>query len=245
MRPGASATGSCRAHDGELASVVAPGRHLPDLPAVVRGLRRRRHRRPAGDHGASRPPHRPRRGGDLAVAVLPLADGGLRLRRRRLLRRRPRVRHARGLRRPGRGGPSPRDQGRRRLRPEPHVRPASVVPRCADRAGERQARLVRVARGTQRRSSEQLALLVQGGRPGVDEGRAQRRVVPALLPPPAARPQLGQPGGGGGDARRPALLVRARASTASGSTSSTSSRRTPSCATRFPASPSRTRTGSR
>ena len=40
-----------------------------------------------------------RRGRHLAVAVLPLADGRLRLRRRRLLRRRPAVRHARRLRR--------------------------------------------------------------------------------------------------------------------------------------------------
>ena len=39
-----------------------------------------------------------RRRRDLAVAVLPLADGRLRLRRRRLLRRRPGVRHARRLR---------------------------------------------------------------------------------------------------------------------------------------------------
>ena len=47
------------------------------------------------------------RRGDLAVAVLPLADGGLRLRRLGLLRRRPRLRHA-GRLRPARRGAATR-----------------------------------------------------------------------------------------------------------------------------------------
>ena len=45
-------------------------------------------------------------------------------------------------------------------------------------------------------------------RTGVDLGRAHRAVVPAPVPAPAARPQLGQPGGRRGHARRAALLAR-------------------------------------
>ena len=61
-----------------------------------------------GHRRAARPPGGARRRGGLAVADLPLADGRLRLRRRRLLRRRPAVRHARGLRRAGRDVPRAR-----------------------------------------------------------------------------------------------------------------------------------------
>ena len=62
--------------------LVAPRRHLPDLPAVVRGLRRRRDRRPRRHLLAARLPRGARRRRDLALADLPLADGRLRLRRR-------------------------------------------------------------------------------------------------------------------------------------------------------------------
>ena len=54
-----------------------------------------------------------RRRRHLAVAVLPLADGRLRLRRERLLRRRPAVRHPRRLRSPARRRPRPRHPGAR------------------------------------------------------------------------------------------------------------------------------------
>ena len=66
-------------------------------------------------------------GGDLAVAVLPLADGRLRLRRLGLPRRRPGLRHARRLRRARGRLPRARHPGGDRLGAEPHVRPASVV----------------------------------------------------------------------------------------------------------------------
>ena len=69
----------------------------------------------------ARPPRRARRRGDLAVAVLPIADGRLRLRRLRLLRRRSRLRHAGGLRRAGRGLPRARHQRGDRLGAEPHA----------------------------------------------------------------------------------------------------------------------------
>ena len=53
-----------------------------------------------------------RRRRDLAVAVLPLADGRLRLRRQRLLRRRPALRRPRRLRRAARRRPRARPAGR-------------------------------------------------------------------------------------------------------------------------------------
>ena len=68
-----------------------------------------------------------RRRRDLDLADLSLADGRFRLRRRRLLRHRSALRHARRLRPPGRRGAPQGTQGHPRLRPEPHLRPASVV----------------------------------------------------------------------------------------------------------------------
>ena len=78
------------------------------------------------------------RRGDLAVAVLPLADGRLRLRRRRLHRRRPGVRHARRLRRARRGGPRARHPRDHRLGAQPHLRPPPVVRRVALGRGDPQ-----------------------------------------------------------------------------------------------------------
>ena len=66
---------------------------------------------------------RPRRGRPLAVALLPVADGGLRLRRGRLHRRRSALRRPRHLRPAGRRGPWPRHPGDRRLGAEPLLRP--------------------------------------------------------------------------------------------------------------------------
>ena len=53
--------------------VVARRRRLPGLPAQLRRLRRRRHRRPAGHPRRGCPTCRPRRRRDLADPVLPLA----------------------------------------------------------------------------------------------------------------------------------------------------------------------------
>ena len=66
------------------------------------------------------------------------------------------------LRRPARRGPRARYQGHHRLGAQPHLRPAPVVHRVASSRGQRQARLVRVARpGAGRRAAEQLALGVR------------------------------------------------------------------------------------
>ena len=146
------------------------------------------------------------RRGDLAVADLPLADGRLRLRRLRLLRRRPGLRHARGPRRADRGLPRARDQARAGLGAQPQLRPAPVVPRVQVQPREPQARLVRLARRQGRRAAERLGLGLHGRRPRVDLRRGHRAVVPALVHARAARPQLGEPRGRRGDARRAALL---------------------------------------
>src|SRR5215217_33774 len=83
--------GRHKAHTTPPRHVVAGGGRLPDLSALVRrrlGRRRRGPRRAARTPRPSAVAGRRRR---VAVADLPLADGRLRLRRRRLLRRRPAV----------------------------------------------------------------------------------------------------------------------------------------------------------
>ena len=77
------------------AGLVAAGCHLPDLPALLRRLQRRWGGGPEGHHVPARLPPGTRRRGDLAVADLHEPDGRLRLRRRRLPRRRPDLRHPR------------------------------------------------------------------------------------------------------------------------------------------------------
>jgi hypothetical protein len=195
---------------------VAVRGHLPDLPPQLRRLERRRDRRPAGDHRPARPPQRRHPGlawgrRDLAVAVLPLADGRLRLRRGRLHRRGPDLRHPGRLRPAGRRGPRPRHPGHRRPGAQPQLRPAPLVPRVAVLPRQPQARLVRLGRPQAGRlAAQQLDQLVPPGRTGVDLRRADRPVLPAFLHPPAARPQLVEPGGPGGHGPGHALLAGAR-----------------------------------
>src|SRR5688572_21600007 len=102
-------------------ALVAARHRVSDLSALVHGLERRRNRRPAGHRLAARPRALARRRRDLALADLPVADEGLRLRRLRLYRRGPRVRNARGLRPPGRGRARAQPQGDPRLRAEPQL----------------------------------------------------------------------------------------------------------------------------
>ena len=138
--------------------------------------------------------------------------------------RAPRAGDARGPRRARGARGRARDPGAARPRPQPHQRPAPVVPRAP--------RLLRLARGPQRRAAQQLEEHLR--RAGVDARRGQRRVVPAQLHPRAARPRLVERGRARRVRRHPALLDGPRASRASGSTWRTGSSRTPSCATTRP-----------
>ena len=159
--------------------------------------------------GAPRPPVVARRGRHLALAVLPLADGRLRLRRRRLLRRRPGVRHAGGPRPAGRRGPRPRHPGAARLGAEPHLGPAPVVPRVPVVARRPEARLVRLARRPRRRAAEQLAGRPSAGRPG----RSTRPPASGTCTcsSPSSPTSTGRnPDGRRGHARRAAVLARPR-----------------------------------
>ena len=127
---------------------MAARRHLPGLPAQLRGLGRRRRRRPARHHRAPRlsRPRRPRRRCAVAVADLSVARARPGLRRQRPRARRPAVRDRGGFRPPRRGRPSARHPGRARPGHEPHERPAPLV-RGLARAARRPARgLVPVAR---------------------------------------------------------------------------------------------------
>src|SRR5919109_817678 len=146
--------------------VVAPRSPVPDLPAVVRRLRRRRDRRPARDRLPARPPRVARRGRDLAEPDDAVAERRLGLRRRGLLRRAPGPWHARGPRRARGGGRRTRDPGPAGPGAQPHERPPPVVPGRAARARRAAPRVLRVGG---RPAAEQLAVELR--RPGVDVRR--------------------------------------------------------------------------
>ena len=137
-----------------------------------------------------------RRRRPVAEPDLPVAQRRLGLRRLRLPRRAPRARDARGPRRARGARRRARDPGAARPRPQPHERPAPVVPRAP--------RLLRLARGPQRRAAQQLEEQLR--RPGVDARRGQRPVVPAQLHARAARPRLVERGRARRVRRHPALL---------------------------------------
>ena len=185
-------------HGERLTPVTVPWwtdrRRLPDLPPVVR-----RHATATasaistGIRAPPRPPGVARRRRHLAVAVLPLADGRLRLRRHRLLRRRS----ACSARSPTstRLVADAHDRGLRvlaRLGAEPHLRPAPVVrrvplvaatTRSATGTSGATPRPTAGRRTTGSRSLERPA--------GVDLRRGHRPVLPAPLPARAARPRTG------------------------------------------------------
>ena len=81
---------------------------LPDLHPQLRRRERRRRRRPGRHPQPAAVPRRPRRRRPVDHAVLPLADGRPRLRRRRSARRRAGVRRPRRVRRAARRGPRAR-----------------------------------------------------------------------------------------------------------------------------------------
>ena len=201
-------------------TLVAPRRGLPGLSALVPGQQRRRHRRPRRHPAAAGLPEELGRRRGLDLADLSIADGGLRLRRRRLLRCRSRssARSPISMRccatRIGRGLKVILD-----FVPEPHVGPPSLVRRKPQLARQRVPRLLSLARpGAGRRPAEQLAQQLR--RPGLDVRRGHRAVVLPRVPAAAAGPQLAQPAGARSGCTTCCASGSRAASTASGSTSS-------------------------
>ena len=90
---------------------MAARHRLSDLPALISGHQRRRRRRSAGHHAQARLSRVARSGCDLDLAHVSVADGRLRLRRLRLLRRPPAVRDTGRFRKAGRRSP-PRARSR-------------------------------------------------------------------------------------------------------------------------------------
>ena len=163
-----------------------------------------------GIRAAARLSRLARRRRDLDFADLSLADGGFRLRRRRLLRHRSAVRHARRFRRARRRGACARAEGHPRLRAEPHVRPASVVSRKPRRRAT-----TRNATGTSGATASRTARRRTTGsrssaaRPGPST-RPPGSIICTRFLRRAAGPQLAQPRRARGDVRRAALLARPR-----------------------------------
>ena len=162
---------------------------LPDLPPVVRGLERRRHRRPRGHPQPARPPRVARRRRHLAEPDQPVPEQGLGLRRLRLLRRPP------GPRRHGR-----RSSGWSRRRASAASACCSTSSRTT-RATSTRGSPTRARRGTPRTATGTCGPTARTagrrttgrasfGGPAWTFDEADRPVVPAPLPAGAARPQL-------------------------------------------------------
>ena len=190
-------------------ALVAARRLLPDLSAQLRRRQSRRGGRPAGHHRSSGSRRRPRCRRHLAVAVLPLPHGRLRLRCRGLLRCRPAVRHAGGFRRPVGPGACTGSQGRHRPGLLPQFRPASVVPgEPADPQQPARGLVCLGGRQAGRQPAQQLAVAVRGA--GLALGQPPATVLSAQLSRSAARPEPAQRRGPGCPARRGAVLARSR-----------------------------------
>ena len=221
--------------------MVAPRRRLPGLHPQLRRRERRRDRRHRGHPQPPRVPARPRGRRAVGQPVVPVADGGRRVRRGGLPRDRPPLRH------PRRGAPADRGCSRpgapraRRHRPQPHLGRASRGSGRRSRASPgspARARYVfRDGRGAaRRRAAEQLAERLR--RPGVDPRRVARRPSrrsgTCTSSTRASRTSTGRTTRCGPSSRRSCASGSTSASTASGSTSPTGSRRTPPCPTSRP-----------
>lgn len=139
----------------------------------------------------------------------PHAQQGRRLRHRGLLRRGRAPREPGRPRRPHPHRPRPRHPGDRRPRRQPHLRPASVVPRVPLQHRQPVPRLLRLALHEAAGHLGHGRLPQRGGLHLV-AGRGHRALVPAPLLPAPARSQHRQPAGPGRDRQDHGLLVAAR-----------------------------------
>ena len=137
----------------------------------------------------------------------PMADFGYDV--SRLHRYRSAVRHARRLRRAGRGGACARPEGHARLRAEPHLRPASLVHREPFLA-HKPKRDWYIWRDAKPDGSVPNNWLSEFGGSAWTFDAADRAILLSRVPQAAARPQLAQPRSARRDARRAAVLARPR-----------------------------------
>ena len=177
-------------HRRDQRPVVEDGGRLLRRRQDVPGLRRRRLRRSPRADVADRLPRRPGCHVLVADALPSLAAPRRRVRHHRLLRRRLRLRLARGLRPARADGPRPRPPRDRRPGRQPHVRPPSVVPGRAHEPRLAVPRLVHLGRrAARRRRGDRLP---RRGGLRLDVRRPGRPVLPAPLPIRTTGPQPGQ-----------------------------------------------------
>ena len=189
--------------------MVAAGHHLPARRSFISRFQRRRLGRSPRHHREARLFALARRKRHLVDAVLPFAAARARLRRGRLLRCRPALRHARRLRPPRRGSAPSRPARATRLGRQSHGGGARVVQGVALEPRQSETRLVPLARReTGRFPAEQLDQRVRRQRVGM--GCDDAAVLPSHVPGYAARLELAQPAGRGRDARDAAVLARPR-----------------------------------
>ena len=208
-------------------AVVAERRLLPDLRPQLPGLERRRRRRPAGIR--SRLPYLQELGVDALWLTpfypSPQADHGYDVADYvdvdplfgtladfdALVARRARA----------------RDQGDDRHRPEPHLRPARVVPERDRRPGPPRSRALHVPARTERRPAERLDVRLR--RPRLDARRARPASTTSTSSRPSSPISTGTTRPSRTASTRSSASGSTEASTASGSTSRTRSSRRRTC----------------
>ena len=194
---------------------------LPDLSAQLPGLQRRRHRRPQRHHPPAAAYRRPRRRRDLDLALLQIADEGFRLRRHRLLRRRPDVRHARRFRRAGRRSASARAARDDRFGHLAHLRRASLVQGKPGEPRQCQGRLVRLGRRPSRTARRPTTgCRSSAARPG--NGTRAAANITCTISSPSSRTSISTTAPCRTRCSRPSASGSSAASTVSASTRSTS-----------------------
>ena len=203
----------------ERAALVAEGDRLPDLPALLPGQRRRRHRRPRR-HPRQRLDYLDWLGVDAVwlspIYPSPMADFGYDVADYTGIH--PMFGTLADFDRLVEAAARPRHAAHPRLRAEPHLRPSTPGSRRPGLAAT-----TRSATGTSgatrpRTAGRPTTGRANAGGAGLDLRRGHRPVLLPRLPARAAGPQLAQPGGPGGDVRRACASGSTRASTASGST---------------------------
>ncbi len=169
--------------------MVATRRLLRNLPAQLRRQQQQRHRRSKRHrlaYGLFKPARHRRH---LDNPLLPLPASRLRLRRLRLHRHRPDVRHSRRLRQTRHRREKAQYQSDFRFCGQPHLRPAQMVHRFQILKNFRAPRLVHLERRQKPESAaQQLALHLRHAR--LDSRSQNKSILLPLFLSRAARPEL-------------------------------------------------------